>query len=101
MAGCPEAWELDIDGRYPDGSFPDNDSYNHVHEDEPKVVPAYTYRAPKYAFNTIEELMSSQVFQTALTQALAHKDSQIRGLEKELLAAHNALDDGEGWQGMC
>lgn len=106
MAGCPEAWDLDIDGRYPDGSFPDDSYVSSSAEDNGAYTRTsyslhYGYKPPKYAFNTIEELMSSDVFQKALTQALAHKDGQIRGLQKELLAAHNALDDGSSWQGMC
>ncbi len=73
--------ELDIDGKDANGN-----SYGYDYNEPSRYdTTIYSY---KYEFNTKEALISSKVFQECLTQALAHKDKQIRDLQNELLNVH-------------
>lgn len=52
------------------------------HEEDP-----YEYNPPKpaFIFDTLEDLVASEVFQHQLKMALAFKDKQIQDLQEELL----------------
>lgn len=67
-------------GDYPLGyTEPQEESYS-WHETSRYVPPMY-----KYQFKDYEELACSEVFQKALTQALAHKDREIESLRNEIM----------------
>lgn len=77
--------DIDIDGRDPNGNYPDYDTNYHRRSCEPyEPEPAPTIYP--YKFTDLEHLMTSKFFQQALTAALAHKDREIESLRNELLA---------------
>ena len=88
-------WDIDIDGRYPNGNFPEEDRYNSgwqcrdSYDYAENTPPQKVY---KYQFQTEEELITSEIFQKCLGQSLAHKERQIASLRNELLKPYWARD---------
>lgn len=63
----------------------EKDGFSHNYETK---YPSKAYvRQPVYIFYSEEELITSSVFQTQLSMALAHKDEQIVELKNELYRA--------------
>lgn len=89
MFGGTEWMEPDIDGRNANGEPVEYNFETHSYE---VVVPeresfSAVISEPYflYQFTSKENLMSSAVFQEALSQSLAFKDKTIRDLQNELL----------------
>lgn len=75
--------DIDIDGRDPNGNYPgDYDGYM----PRESFADSYDPPSPKYEFYSYEALVTSKVFQEALSKSLAHKDREIESLRNELLA---------------
>lgn len=66
------------DYMYPEQYNPDHD---YVVEGSPHDTP----ESPKYSFWSLEELVTSSVFQRQLSMALASKERQIDDLRNEIL----------------
>lgn len=78
--------DMDPDPRY--GRAYEDDEYEIRDE-----IVGYPTVAPKYQFNTLEDLVTSTVFQEQLGLALQHKQKQIDSLRLEVIELDDRIND--------
>lgn len=75
--------DIDIDGRDSNGNMVDRGGYirdDYVYDEEPEAL---------YSFSSLEDLISSKIFQEQLSKALSFKDKQILALQQEIIKLIN------------